>query len=39
MGLVWLLKGERVVLLTVSEARLERGLAYYRRPTSARSVC
>jgi hypothetical protein len=35
MGLVWLLKGERVTLLTASKARLERGLAYYRRPTSA----
>jgi hypothetical protein len=32
MGLVWLLKGERVVLLTDSVARLERGLASYRRP-------
>ena len=32
MGLVWLLKGERVVLLTEAEARLERGLAVYRRP-------
>ena len=31
MGLVWLLKGERVVLLTEVAARLERGLAVYRR--------
>jgi hypothetical protein len=34
MGLVWLLKGERVVLLTATEARLERGSAYYRRGVS-----
>ena len=32
MGLVWLLKGQRVVLLTKGAARLERGLAFYRRP-------
>ena len=34
MGLVWLLKGERVVLLTEAVARLERGLAVYRRPAA-----
>ena len=37
MGLVWLLKGERVVLLTEGVARLERGLAVYRRPQAAPS--
>ena len=31
MGLVWLLKGERVALLTETTARLERGGAYYRQ--------
>src|SRR3954468_6300141 len=31
MGLVWLLKGQSVVQLTVTEARLSRGNAYYRR--------
>jgi hypothetical protein len=30
MGLLWMLKGYRVVALTSSEARLNRGLAYYR---------
>jgi hypothetical protein len=39
MGLVRLLKGEGVVLLAGSEARFERGLAYYRRPTPSRSGC
>jgi len=34
MGLVWLLKGERVVRLTATEARLGRGNAYYRRGVS-----
>jgi len=34
MGLIWLLKGERVVLLTATEARLDRGNAYYRRGVS-----
>ena len=33
-GLVWLLKGQRVVLLTNGAARLERGLAFYRPATS-----
>jgi hypothetical protein len=32
MRLGWLLKGERVVSLTATEARMERGLAYYRDP-------
>jgi hypothetical protein len=36
MGLVWLLKGKRVTLLTETEARLERGLAYYRTTTIER---
>ena len=31
MGLVWLLKGQSVVQLTATEARLSRGNAYYRR--------
>jgi hypothetical protein len=30
-GLCWMLKGERVVLLIATEARLSGGLAYYRR--------
>ena len=30
MGLVWLLKGERIVSLTDAVARLEGGLAIYR---------
>ena len=34
MGLIWLLKGERVVRLTATEARLERGNACYRRGVS-----
>jgi len=34
MGLIWLLKGERVVLLTATEAWLDRGNAYYRRGVS-----
>src|SRR3954462_15597558 len=31
MGLVWLLKGERIIALTDRLARLERGQAVYRR--------
>ena len=31
MGLLWMLKGEHVVALTSTEARLSGGLAYYRR--------
>jgi hypothetical protein len=31
MGLLWLLKGERVVALTATEARLSGGLMFYRR--------
>jgi hypothetical protein len=31
MGLFWMLKGQRVVALTLTEARLSDGLAYYRR--------
>jgi hypothetical protein len=32
MGLLWLLKGARVVSLTSTEARLSDGLTYYRHP-------
>jgi len=32
MGLVWLLRGERVIMLTATQARFQRGLAYDRRP-------
>jgi hypothetical protein len=38
MGLVWLLKGERVVSLTATEARLERGLTYYRQHRGRRAA-
>jgi hypothetical protein len=31
MGLVWMLKGERVVTLTATEARLSGGLTFYRK--------
>jgi hypothetical protein len=31
MGLIWLLKGERVIALTAREARLSRGLVFYRK--------
>jgi hypothetical protein len=32
MGLIWFLKGERVVALTTTEARFSGGLAFRRRP-------
>ena len=32
MGLIWLVKGERVAELTQTTARFDRGLAFYRRP-------
>jgi hypothetical protein len=32
MGLLWMLKRERVIALTSTEARLSGGLAYRRRP-------
>ena len=38
MGLVWLLKGERVLDITESIARLEGGHAFYRRPAGTRAV-
>jgi hypothetical protein len=31
MGLLWMLKGERVVALTAAAARLSAGLSFYRR--------
>jgi hypothetical protein len=31
MGLIWMLRGERVVALTVTGARLSGGLRFYRR--------
>jgi hypothetical protein len=31
MGLIWLLKGERVVALTTIGARLSGGLTFYRK--------
>jgi hypothetical protein len=31
MGLLWMLKGERVVALTVTGARLSGGLTFYRK--------
>ena len=31
MGLIWMLKAERVIALTATEARLSGGLAYYRK--------
>ena len=36
MGLVWLLKGERVAELTADTARFEQGLAFYRRAPASR---
>jgi hypothetical protein len=30
MGLIWLLRGERVVTFTATEARLSGGLTFYR---------
>jgi len=36
MGLLWLLKGQRVTKMTETEARLQRGLAFYRTPTVER---
>ena len=39
IGLVWLLEGERVALLTETEARnLECGLAVYRQPARTRAA-
>jgi hypothetical protein len=39
MGLLWLLKGERVVTFTATEARLSGGLMFYREDeASARSA-
>jgi hypothetical protein len=32
MGMLWFLKGERVVALTATAARFSGGLAFYRRP-------
>jgi hypothetical protein len=32
MGMLWFLKGERVVVLTSTEARFPGGFAFYRRP-------
>src|ERR1051325_7168570 len=34
MGALWLVKGERVAEFTEATARLDRGLAFYRRPAS-----
>jgi hypothetical protein len=31
MGLIWMLKGERVVALTATAARLSGGLTFYRK--------
>ena len=31
MGLIWMLKAERVIALTATEARLSGGLAYCRK--------
>ena len=31
MGLIWMLKGERVAALTAAEARLSGGLTFYRK--------
>jgi hypothetical protein len=34
MGLLWMLRGEHVTVLTDKLARLSGGLTYYRRPAS-----
>lgn len=38
MGLLWTLKGQRVVALTATEARLSGRLAYYRRLTNSPAI-
>jgi hypothetical protein len=32
MGLCWMLKGERVIAVTETAARLSGGLSFYQRP-------